>query len=264
MPNKRSLKKEAILRNPRRALMLIGLVLILLTLSSCTANGGDVPTITPPIVPEPSFTPEPTVTLTATSEPTTTQIPTIEPTATSTPIPAFPFDYQIQTGDSLGLIAERFNVPIALIILENNISNPDLIIVGQMLRIPDPASKPAIISSTNKEILVILSLQKAYAYENGYLQREFTVSTGVPEHPTVTGTFHIYQKYIKTRMKGDGYDLADVPWTMYFFEGYGLHGTYWHSNFGHPMSHGCVNMKTDEAKWLYDWAPEGTTVTVHP
>lgn len=64
-------------------------------------------------------------------------------------------------------------------------------------------------------------------------------------------------------MTGYNYYLPDVPYTMYFYGGYGLHGTYWHSNFGQPMSHGCVNLKTEEAKQLFEWAgpvlPAGQT-----
>ena len=50
------------------------------------------------------------------------------------------------------------------------------------------------------------------------------------------------------------YNLPGVKWVQYFFEDYGFHGTYWHSNFGQPMSHGCVNMTDSDAKWLFDWA----------
>jgi lipoprotein-anchoring transpeptidase ErfK/SrfK len=50
---------------------------------------------------------------------------------------------------------------------------------------------------------------------------------------------------------------------MYFYQGYGTHGTYWHTNFGQPMSHGCVNMTIGDAQWLYNWAPVGTLVVVH-
>jgi lipoprotein-anchoring transpeptidase ErfK/SrfK len=64
-------------------------------------------------------------------------------------------------------------------------------------------------------------------------------------------------------MAGPGYYLPDVPYTMYFYRGYGIHGTYWHSNFGTPMSHGCVNMQTDEAGWMFNWASVGTLVNVH-
>jgi lipoprotein-anchoring transpeptidase ErfK/SrfK len=64
-------------------------------------------------------------------------------------------------------------------------------------------------------------------------------------------------------MVGPGYDLPNVPYVMYFYQGYGLHGTYWHHNFGHPMSHGCVNFKTEDAGWLYNWASVGTLVNIH-
>jgi lipoprotein-anchoring transpeptidase ErfK/SrfK len=113
-----------------------------------------------------------------------------------------------------------------------------------------------------KQIVVDLSKQQVYAYQDGELLKTFVVSSGLPAYPTVVGDFSIYLRYTAQRMIGPGYDLPGVPWVMYFYQGYGLHGTYWHNNFGHPMSHGCVNMKTDEAKWLYDWAPNGTPVHV--
>ena len=64
-------------------------------------------------------------------------------------------------------------------------------------------------------------------------------------------------------MSGPGYYLPDVPYVMYFYDGYGLHGTYWHSNFGTPMSHGCVNLSIPDAEWLYNWADVGTLVNIH-
>ena len=63
-------------------------------------------------------------------------------------------------------------------------------------------------------------------------------------------------------MIGPGYDLPNVPYTQYFYKGYGLHGTYWHHNFGTPMSHGCINMPTDQAEWAFNWATYGTPVIV--
>jgi lipoprotein-anchoring transpeptidase ErfK/SrfK len=64
-------------------------------------------------------------------------------------------------------------------------------------------------------------------------------------------------------MAGPGYYLPDVPYTMYFYEGYGIHGTYWHNNFGTPMSHGCVNMVTEEAGWVFGFSEVGTWVIIH-
>ena len=88
------------------------------------------------------------------------------------------------------------------------------------------------------------------------------VSTGLPATPTVVGDFTVQRKYDAQTMVGPGYYLPDVPWVMYFFEGYAIHGTYWHNNFGHPMSHGCVNLPTDESLWFYNFAPLGTPVHV--
>jgi len=101
------------------------------------------------------------------------------------------------------------------------------------------------------------------AYEGNTPVRTFIVSTGVAAHPTVIGRFHIYIKLRYDRMVGPGYDLPNVPYVMYFYEGYSLHGTYWHHNFGTPMSHGCVNMYTPDAEWLYYWASVGTLVNTH-
>lgn len=125
-----------------------------------------------------------------------------------------------------------------------------------------PTRTPFVITQTpsliEKLIVVKLDEQKTYVYENGQLIREFLVSTGTKLHPTVQGKFHIEAKFESTEMTDYvTYDLKNVPWVMYFgndevswHEGYSFHGTYWHNNFGHPMSHGCVNMRTEDAKWL--------------
>ena len=63
--------------------------------------------------------------------------------------------------------------------------------------------------------------------------------------------------YGGNRAAGDYYYLEDVQWVQYFYEDYSFHSTYWHDNFGEPMSRGCVNMRTEDAKWLYDWVGPG-------
>ncbi len=128
---------------------------------------------------------------------------------------------------------------------------------------PTPTPVPADQSASGKWIEVDLSEQRLYAHEGRKTVFSTLVSTGTRWYPTVTGRFKIYRKYRSTRMRGPGYDLPNVPWTMYFYRGYAIHGTYWHNNFGRPMSHGCVNMRTHEAKWLYNWAPLGTLVVIH-
>jgi len=118
-------------------------------------------------------------------------------------------------------------------------------------------------SSGERWIDVNLSTQQLVAYEGDTPVYWVTVSTGLPGTPTVTGQYRIYVKYPAQTMSGPGYYLPDVPYVMYFYEGYGIHGTYWHNNFGHPMSHGCVNTPTPDAQWLYNWADVGTLVNVH-
>lgn len=120
-------------------------------------------------------------------------------------------------------------------------------------------------TGSNKHIYIDLTNQRLSAYEGDRLVYSFLVSTGLWGR-TPTGDFRIWIKLRYTRMSGGNkaigtyYDLPNVPYTMFFYNdqvpkrsGYGLHGTYWHNNFGHPMSHGCVNMKTEEVALLYAW-----------
>jgi lipoprotein-anchoring transpeptidase ErfK/SrfK len=127
-----------------------------------------------------------------------------------------------------------------------------------------PAPAPAF---AEKWIDVNLTNQTVIAYEGQIPVFRALASTGIWKYPTIAGTFNIYVKYEKTRMTGgsgvDAYDLLDVPYVMYFHGGYGLHGTYWHNNFGTPMSHGCVNLSIRDAEWLFNWAPLGTRVVSH-
>lgn len=194
--------------------------------------------------------------------PGTSTVPTPSTDPAQSPGPG---THVVQRGETLNIIARQYNTSWPALAQANNIANPSLVYVGQVLTIPAPGSAPTAPEATNpdgKQIVVDLSEQQVYAYQDGALLKTFVVSTGLPAYPTVVGDFNIYLRYTSQRMIGPGYDLPGVPWVMYFYQGYGLHGTYWHNNFGHPMSHGCVNMKTDEAKWLYDWAPNGTPVHV--
>lgn len=114
-----------------------------------------------------------------------------------------------------------------------------------------------------KHIFVDLATQTLYAYQGTTLVLKTLVSTG-KWVKTPIGNFHIWEKLRATRMAGgegaDAYDLPNVPWVMYFYHDFGLHGAYWHDNFGHTMSHGCVNMRQVDAKTLFDWAdgPSGS------
>lgn len=182
----------------------------------------------------------------------------------------------VQAGEHLAAIAAQYGLSYPTLAMANNIGNPNQIYSGQRLVIPaqdyapgsyvpvstapPQAATPTI--TTGKQIVVDLSDQRVYAYENGNLLQNVSVSTGTAAFPTVQGDYKVYLKYESQTMSGPGYNLPGVPYVMYFYKGYSLHGTYWHSNFGTPMSHGCVNMYTPDAQWLWNWAPIGTPVRV--
>lgn len=198
--------------------------------------------------------------------------------------------YRVKRGDTLGKIARRCGTTISNLMMANpQIKNPNLIYTGRTLQIPgratsdgstalthvirpkEDALSPAEMAqigidknSRERWIDIDLSSQTVSAYEGQELMRTFLVSTGTWRTPTVTGRYRIYSKYRFKDMRGPGYFLRDVPYTMFFHKGYALHGTYWHANFGTPMSHGCVNLDTEDAAWLYDFASIKTMVHVHP
>ncbi|RJP53648.1 MAG: twin-arginine translocation signal domain-containing protein [Anaerolineaceae bacterium] len=135
-----------------------------------------------------------------------------------------------------------------------------------------------------KLIEVNLSSQRLFAYEYGSVVFETNISSGVPGDPTggegiptttPAGKFTIVDKvpakhmgfsFFGSQTTGniladvDNYVLPGVPWTSFFTpQGHAFHGTYWHENFGAPMSHGCINMRTEEANWLFRWAKPNHT-----
>ena len=214
----------------------------------------------------------------ATAPGTAEAAPPLETAAAAAPAvaPGTERTHTVQVGEHLAAIARLYGLSWPTIARANNITSPNTIYAGQTLIIPAsddsqgsyvqpaawsaPAAAPTI--TDGKQIVVDLSDQRVYVYENGQLLRNVLVSTGQWYAPTVTGDFQIYVKYDSQLMTGPDYYLPGVPWVMYFYKGYSLHGTYWHSNWGTPMSHGCVNMPTPEAEWLYAWAPTGTPVHV--
>ena len=181
----------------------------------------------------------------------------------------------VQRGENLYRIALRYGTNYHTLAAANGIRSPALISVGQVLRIADDGSDtapapPAPVAGPEPSagagerwIDIDLSDQTLTAFEGETAVRATLISTGIPRYPTPTGRFSIRIKYVVDDMAGPGYYLADVPYAMYFYRGYAIHGTYWHSNFGTPMSHGCINLRTPEAEWLFGWASLGTPVVVH-
>lgn len=135
-----------------------------------------------------------------------------------------------------------------------------------------------------KTIVVSLSQQRLWAYENGREVYSTAVMTGRPDLPTVVGTYHIFLKQSPTtfyspwpRNSPNWYPPTPINYAMEWKEGgYYLHDATWHSVFGPGTdtwhydpafgwqngSHGCIAMTLGAAAWLYNWAAIGTTVQI--
>ncbi len=140
----------------------------------------------------------------------------------------------------------------------------------------DAQPRPGDVAEGDKWIDVDLSTQSLVAYEGDRPVYATLISSGrvinpdVPElnHATPTGTFHILSKHVATTMDADTvadgpYSIEDVPYVMYFQLAYALHSAFWHDAFGHPKSHGCVNMAPLDARWMFDWADPQVPVPWH-
>lgn len=108
--------------------------------------------------------------------------------------------------------------------------------------------------------------QKAYACFGSLILREFDVSTGSKGKETRPGIYKIdslYKSYPMWGYDAKGnleYHIPDVPFTMFFFHDFAIHGAYWHNDFGTPVSHGCVNMRVEDAEWIFNLAKRWHTV----
>ncbi len=118
----------------------------------------------------------------------------------------------------------------------------------------------------HKRIEVNLTTQTLVCYESNQPVFTTQVSTGQGSLlATPAKNFYISVKLPSRNMSStspmadDIYPLVGVPWTSFVqfedmpFLGHAFHGTYWHDNFGFPISHGCINMRNADALWLYRW-----------
>lgn len=166
-----------------------------------------------------------------------------------------------------GLNYDEYFTPIII----NNPNAPAALEVPALGDIPAPTPTPAPsneplgqgVPDGKRWIDIDISDQTLTAWQGDTVVLKTKVSTGKPGYETVTGTFYVNTKLRYAHMIGEDYNTPDVPWTMYYYQGYAVHGAYWHNNFGRPVSHGCVNMRVNESKLLFEWASIGTEVVVH-
>ena len=152
------------------------------------------------------------------------------------------------------------------------IAQGDLPTYSEDLFTPPPATSVSggpVDPNGERWVLINITLQYLWAYQGDQVLWQGYVSTGRTNFETPTGEFHVLSKLPSQTMEGviggEYYNVPDVPDVMYFTNfGHALHGTYWHNNFGTPMSHGCVNLPMDVAAWMYQWAPVGMRVEITP
>ena len=167
------------------------------------------------------------------------------------------------------MLAEKYGLS------QEPVPQGDIPTYSEDLFVPPPppveaaSAGPGPVPGTAKSIVVSISQQRMWVYEGETMVLSSLVSTGRPGFDTPTGSFSIVVKKPVEDMEGliggEYYNVEDVPSVMYFTDvGHAIHGTYWHSNFGTVMSHGCINLPVDVAAWLYEWTPMGTVVRIVP
>jgi len=146
----------------------------------------------------------------------------------------------------------------------STLAETNLIIPKAMtVHTPTSVSKSFEVEAGEFWMEIDLSQQVLYAYRGDQQINEFVISSGKVLTPTPLGSYEVYSMYEEYTMLGQDGNIPGVKWSMFFHHGYAIHATDWHNSFGKPMSRGCINMRTDDAKWLYDRVDEGTRVYVH-
>lgn len=152
------------------------------------------------------------------------------------------------------------------------IAQGDLPIYSEELFTPPPVTTVSGVPAdpnAEKWVKINITLQYLWAYQGDQVLWQGYVSTGTAKFATPPGSYHVLSKLESQTMEGvlggEYYNVPDVPDVLYFTDrGHAIHGTYWHNNFGSPMSHGCVNLPLDVADWMYQWAPIGMRVEIEP
>lgn len=129
--------------------------------------------------------------------------------------------------------------------------------------------RPLFDSTAQTRIEIDLSEQRLYAYEDGILANSFLISsarspwtTPVGEHSVLAKLPYVDYTWSYGAGNPENYSLGLVPYNLRIYPHIYIHYAYWHNNFGHPMSHGCVNVNLENMKWIYDWADVGIPVEV--
>jgi lipoprotein-anchoring transpeptidase ErfK/SrfK len=180
--------------------------------------------------------------------------------------------YTVQPGDTLGTLSWKFGFPMFRLVRANPNVNMDALSVGQTITIPSKDDLLPLPVVFNKRIVVSISKQHMWVYENGDLKWDWVASTGIPDSPTMPGVFQV-QSHEKNAYAGN-WNLY-MPYFMGIYDAVpgftnGIHGfpsrggyqILWQNSLGHPVTYGCILLSTQNAQALYDWAEEGVVVEI--
>jgi hypothetical protein len=167
---------------------------------------------------------------------------------------------KINTWAAFFLIAFFASGASAAIILTAKADGTAEQVAGTMLRLPVQPRGP------DKNIFISLKDQMLTYTEDMRIIGQFRISSGLARTPTPPGEYTVLKKKPVVNYRGPDYNYPATKWNLMFKEGkngnYYIHGAYWHNNFGYPMSHGCINVSYANMEALYNWAEEGTKITI--
>jgi lipoprotein-anchoring transpeptidase ErfK/SrfK len=182
--------------------------------------------------------------------------------------------YSVKKGDTLLKIAWKLGFPLWKILEVNPGLDPDNVIAGTELIIPAKDELLPLPIVANKRIIISISKQRLWAYENGELLGKHLISTGIDKSPTQPGIFQV-QSHSRNAY-ASVWDLH-MPNFIGIYEAWpgfmnGIHGLptlssgtrLWENVLGEPASFGCIILDLDTSEWLYDWADEGVIVEIVP
>lgn len=185
-----------------------------------------------------------------------------------------PTSYTVQPGDTLTQIAFKVGMPYWKIQQANPHIDPNRLIAGQSLVIPSKNEMLPLPVIPGKRIVISISQQRMWTYENGGLRSEHVISTGIDRSPTIPGIYQVQTHELEAY--ASVWDLT-MPHFMGIYEGWpgfmnGIHGLptlsngrrLWEGNLGRPVSYGCIILGLSEAEALYHWADDGVIVEIRP
>jgi lipoprotein-anchoring transpeptidase ErfK/SrfK len=185
-----------------------------------------------------------------------------------------PRQHVVQAGETLSSIGRDYGIPYPWIQAANpGVSN---LSIGQTITIPSPDEMLPLPVVENKRIVVSISAQRVWVYENGSVKWEWPASTGIASSPTSPGIFQV-RSHEKNAYAGN-WDLwmpdflgiyQPVPTSAFMngFHGFPTRGgsqLLWTGDLGRPVTYGCILLSSTNAQTLYEWAEEGVIVEIQP